>query len=154
ASLADKSGNGVVLTPYSFGTPAGPPLATPRLSGLLGGVGRVAGGAQTLSPALDPDIGFRVPNLSFHAGLPLPRYVVRSRPNWRQNSGRDANPIALVMSGSICILQADSAAGSSRLLLFPGTASQTVLGAVARRHTHSIVLRNRPGMGVEAWLDG
>ena len=47
ASLLDKSAHGVPLTLCSFANTAGLPAATPRLSGLLGGLGRVAGGAST-----------------------------------------------------------------------------------------------------------
>jgi hypothetical protein len=154
ASLLDKSAHGVPLTLCSFANTAGLPAATPRLSGLLGGLGRVAGGASTLAPALDPDLGFQVPNVSLGASLSWTRYLVWSRPNWRQNSGRDSNPITLISSSGTPVLQADSAAGQNRLLLFPGGVSQTILAtAMTRRHTHSIILRNSPGAGVDVWLD-
>jgi hypothetical protein len=154
-SLSDKSTNSAPLTSYSFATAAGLPAATPRLSGLLGGLGRVAGGTSTLAPALDPDLGFQVPNVSLGSSLSWTRYLVWSRPNWRQNSGRDSNAIALISSGETPLLQADSATGLNRLLLFPGGVSQTILtSALTRRHTHSIVLRNTPGAGVDVWLDG
>jgi hypothetical protein len=155
ASLADKSDNGAALTPYSFGAPGGLPMTTPRLSGLLGGLGRVAGGSGTMAPALDPDLGFQIANVPFQANVSWTRYLVWSRPNWRQNSGRDTQAITLLTSGSTPILQVDSASGQGNLTLFPGSANQANLSnALTRRHTHSIILRNRVGTGVDIWLDG
>jgi hypothetical protein len=152
-AVTDKSGNGRLLAPYSFATPAGPPIATPRLNAFLGGAGRVAGGAGTLAPALDPDLGFAVGNLTLGAGVPWTLYLVWSRPNWRQNSGRDSNPTALVVADNSTILQADSAGGQNRLILFPNTAAVALTTSLERRHTHSIVLRNQPGEGMDVWLD-
>jgi len=154
ASLSDKSGHGTTMAPYSFGTAAGLPAATPRLSGLLGGLGRVAGGSGALAPALDANLGLQVADVPFQSSTAWTRYLVWSRPNWRQNSGRDTNPIALLTSGDTCVLQADSASGSNRLLLFPGITQTVITTTLTRRHTHSIILRNRPGIGVDVWLDG
>ena len=50
--IADKSGNGLTMLPYTFNTAAGPATAVPRLNGFLGGAGRVAGSAGAMVPAL------------------------------------------------------------------------------------------------------
>ena len=153
-SLHDKSGSARSLLPYSFAASTGLPLAMPRLSGLLGGVGRIAGGAVTLAPALDPDLGFQLPATPFGSGAAWTRYLVWSRPNRRQNSGRDTNPITLLASGSTPILQADSAEGQNRLILFPGAQQAILSTTVERRHTHSVVLRHASAAGIDVWLDG
>ena len=152
-SLPDRSGNARVLVPYRAGTGSAPLMATPRLSGLLGGVGRVAGGSGTLSPALDPDLGLQLSAVPFGSGTAWTRVLVWSRPNWRQNSGHDSTAVTLIVNGTTPVLQADSSPGT-RLILFPGT-SQTVLKTdLSRRHTHTVVLRHTPGAGVDAWIDG
>ena len=152
-SLFDKSGGGTPLLPYTVSAPAGSPIATPRLNGLLGGLGRIAGGTGMLAPALDPDMGFSAPPLTFGIGASWTWYIVWSRPNWRQNSGRDANPITICAFGASPVVQADSAGGQSRLVLFPGPTQTILCSTLERRHTHSLVLRYTLGVGVDVWLD-
>src|SRR6185312_6063934 len=139
----DRSGHGGTLAPWSFASGTGLPLATPRLSGLLGGLGRVASGADALAPALDPDIGFRVVGPSLGSGADWTRYLVWSRPNLRQNSGHDASPITLLSVGATPVLQIDSQSAQSRLVLCPGIGQTVLSTGIARRHTHSIVLRSQ-----------
>ena len=152
-SLLDKSGSGHSMLPFRTSAPGNLPTATPRLSGLLGGLGLVAGGANTLAPALDPDLGFQVPNIAIDASRPWTLYLVWSRPNWRQNSSSDASPIALLSIGNVIVLQA-GAPGDGRLSLFPHTDGAIIKTDLARRHTHAVLLRHTPGDGVEAWIDG
>lgn len=151
ASLADKSGNGRNLTPYAFASSPGVPQTTPRLSGLLGGIGHVVIGSTV--PALDPDLGFQINGTSLGNNADWTLYLVWSRPNRRQGSGRDASPITLLTANGIPVLQADSAVGQGRLVLFPGASSVVLTNSLTRRHTHSIILRYRSGIGLDAWLD-
>ena len=151
ASLADKSGNGFNLVPYAFGSSPGTPQTTPRLSRLLGGVGRVVGGATV--PALDPNLGFQIAGTSLASNVEWTLYLVWSRPNRRQGSGNDASPITLLTVNGTPFLQADSAVGQGRLVLFPSASAVVLTNSLTRRHTHSIILRYRSGTGVDAWLD-
>ncbi len=156
-SLADQSGAGAPLTVHhgaSSGTTA--PIATPRLNGLLGGLGRNMVVPPTLPtsggqlPFMDPDQGLISAPMPMGSGAAWTLYFVWSRPNWRQNSTA-ASPLLTV--GTTVVLAADNTAGSNRLVLFPG-AQQTVLTtALTRRHTHAVILRNNAGGGVDVWLD-
>ena len=91
--VTDKSGNTRTLVPF-FGAGSGtPPQATPRLNGMLGGIGRntvVPPGALPSSgqylPVMDPDQGLRLPTQTFGTGLPWTWMLVWSRPNWRQGA--------------------------------------------------------------------
>lgn len=152
-SLADKSGGGTALLPYAASGQAGHIIATPRLNGLLGGIGRVAGGTDTLAPALDPDLGFSASSLTFGTQASWTWFIVWSRPNWRQNSGHDANPITVCAFGPSPVVQADSAGGQNRLVLFPGPSQTILYSSLERRHTHALVLRYTAGGGVDVWLD-
>lgn len=152
-SIGGRSGYGPPLVPFTHSTPAESPNATPRLGGLLGGLGRVAGGSGTLVPALDPDLGFQLPSLSFSPSSSWTRLLVWSRPNARQGSGKDSSPSVLMMSGSQPLLQMDSGPSKGALTLLSSSTSTTFPNVIERRHTHSVLLRNVPGHGLDIWLD-
>lgn len=152
-SISDRSGCATPLAPFSHSASAGPPSATPRLGGLLGGVGRVAGGSGTLTPALDSDLGFQLPSLTFSPTSAWTRLLVWSRPNSRQNSGKDSSPSTLITSGSQPLLQMDSGPNEGALTVLSTSTPTTFSNVIERRHTHSALLRNVPGRGLDIWLD-
>ena len=157
ASVADKSGAGNVLTAYRV-SGSTLPQATPRLNGLLGGVG-----LNTIVPPAIPQSGEYLPKMDGNSGLRLASanlgaatgwtwYLVWSRPNWRQGS---TGAISLLAAGGVTVLAADAIRGAGdRLILFPGAGQVVLTSALTRRHTHSIIIRNTPGSGVDVWLDG
>jgi hypothetical protein len=155
ASVVDKSGQGHVLAAYRvIGSTL--PQATPRLNGLLGGVGlnTVTPPAMPQAgyylPQMDTDQGFRLASADLGAATAWTWYLVWSRPNWRQGS---TGPIILVSIGNAAVLQADAVRGGDRLILFSGTGAVVLTSALERRHTHSIIIRNTPGAGIDVWLD-
>ena len=159
-SVTDKSGQGNALLPYHIAVDSAPvaTLAVPRVNGFLGGVGAPDTKIVNYGPSLDPDWGLSHPGLEFGAAEAWTRYLVWTRPNWRQGTYYvNAQPIPLIHTTSgtgVTILQADSSGGNN-LVLFPGTTSQTILtAALTRRHSHAVILRNIPGSGVDVWLDG
>ncbi len=159
-SIADKSGLGTSLLPFHILADTNPAatFAAPRVNGYLGAVGAPDGAVLSYGPTLDADWGLQHPGLEFGSGVSWTRYLVWTRPNWRQGTYYVNNqPIPLIHTNAgagATILQADSAEGSN-LTLFPGTSSQIVLlNTLTRRHTHAVILRNTPGLGVDVWLDG
>ena len=152
-ALVDLSGNGRNLLPYFSLTSSGLPRGSPHLSGLLGGVGYPVTNAGLLQPVLDPTAGWQLPTSTPNNTTSWTWYLVWSRPNWRQGTSVDANPITLLTFGSQPILQVDSRNGAGRLVLFPGAGQVIVNSNMARRHTHSIIIRYSPASGADLWLD-
>ena len=157
-SVADKSGNNQLLQPFHIAldtTPAAT-LAIPRVNGYLGAIGAPDPTLATYGPTLDSDWGLSHSGFELGSSAPWTRYLVWTRPNTRQATYYvNASPIPLIhaIASGTTILQADSL--GTNLTLYPGTASQTVLStAITRRHTHAVILRNTPGIGVDVWLDG
>jgi hypothetical protein len=160
SAVSDKSGNGINLVPFHISADTAPAatMATPRVNGFLGAIGAPDPAVAAYGPTLDSDWGLSHGGFELGAGAAWTRYLVWTRPNWRQGTYyvNDAPvPIIHTMAGAgATLLQADSSEGAN-LTLFPGTASQTVLSAsLARRHSHAVILRNTPGVGVDVWLDG
>ena len=156
SSLADKSGAGAALTVFHGAGSGTAPVATPRLNGLLGGLGlntivppTLPGSGQQL-PLMDPDQGLISATMPIGSGTAWTLYLVWSRPNWRQSSTA-ASPL-LSIDGTV-VLAADNKTGSGRLVLFPGGQQTVLTAALTRRHTHAVILRNTPGTGVDVWLD-
>ena len=155
-AVADKSGAGASLTVWHAATGnTRPPAATPRLNGLLGGLGlnmvvppALPASGQQL-PVMDPDQGLVSAAMSLGSNEPWTLLLVWSRPNWRQASTAASTLLSI---GGTQVLAVDNN-GGNRLVLFPG-AGQTILSStVTRRHSHAVILRNTPGAGVDAWLD-
>jgi hypothetical protein len=162
-SLQDQSGNdGQALTPYHYyilnNVTLASLIATPRLNALLGGLGApiaqsTNGAASTYAPTLDPDTGLQLASLSLAPDAAWTIMLVWSRPNFRQGTlSVNANPVSLICSHGT-VLVSLSTTGNT-LTLFPSGASVVLSSAMTRRHTHAIILRNTPGTGVDAWLDG
>ncbi len=158
AGIADKSGHGNVLAAYRFSGSA-LPQATPRLNAFLGGVGLNTVIVPNAMPApgyylprMDIDQGFRLATANLGAASEWTWYFVWSRPNWRQDM---AGPITLLNIAGATVLQADGVRGDGgRLMLFAGAAMRVLTSSLERRHTHSIIIRNTPGAGIDVWLDG
>jgi hypothetical protein len=156
SGVVDKSGNGANLAVW-HAAPTGTanPVATPRLNGLLGGLGLntvvppvVPPTGQQL-PLMDPDQGLASTAIDLGAATPWTVFLVWSRPNWRQSS----NGLSTLLSiAGRPILAADNN-GGNRLLLFPGSNPAVLATTLTRRHTHAVILRNTPGKGIDAWLD-
>lgn len=153
SALIDLSGNGRNLVPFFSQTSSSLPQGSPHLSGLLGGVGYPVATTGLMQPALDPNAGWQVSDSSSTATSSWTWYLVWSRPNWRQGTSFDVNPVTILTIGSQAILQMDSKNGGSRLVLFPGSGQVVVNSNMTRRHTHSIVIRYSPASGADLWLD-
>ena len=161
-AVADKSGIGAALTVWhAAANGTTPPIATPRLNGVLGGLGlnmvippALPASGQQL-PVMDPDQGLISTAMNLGSATPWTLFLVWSRPNWRQSSTAASTLLSIPAStpgiGTV-ILAADNN-GGDRLVLFPG-AQQTVLtSALTRRHSHAVIIRNTPGTGIDVWLD-
>src|ERR1700761_1208097 len=116
-ALIDLTGNGNNLVPFSNPTGTNLPVGSPHLSGLLGGVGFPVKTAGLLQPALDPGAGWQVPSTASNASSSWTWCIVWSRPNWRQGTSFNANPITLLTIASQPVLQIDSNGGAKRLLI-------------------------------------
>ncbi|HTI02537.1 MAG TPA: hypothetical protein VL752_16425 [Acidisoma sp.] len=155
--LADQSGSAQTITPYHYYTGSGVTpaalLTTPRLNGLLGGLGAPIAPSGTYSPTLDPDTGLQIPALSLSPDIAWTHMLVWSRPNRRQGTYYvNANPVALITLGGSVVLSLSSTGNT--LTLFPSGANVVLSSNMTRRHSHAVILRNTPGTGIDVWLNG
>jgi hypothetical protein len=158
AAIIDKSGVGANLSVYHQAGSGTAPQATPRLNATLGGLGLntvlppAVPTSGMLLPQMDLDTGFSLASISLGSSSAWTLYFVWSRPNYVQATG--VTSIALLTCNGKVILGADAQSGAvSRLILFPGPSQTVLTTTLERRHTHSVVIRNTPGIGVDAWLD-
>jgi hypothetical protein len=100
SALTDLSGNSQNLAPFYSPASSVLPRGSPHLSGLMGGVGYPVTTAGLLQPALDPGSGWQLPASTASATSSWTWYLVWSRPNWRQGTVFNANPITLLTIGS------------------------------------------------------
>ena len=152
-ALIDLTGGGKSLAPFYNPLTSNLPVGAPHLSGLLGGAGFPASSPTLLQPALDPAAGWQVSAATVASGSSWTWLVVWSRPNWRQGTNVDTQPITLMTIGTQPLLQIDSSGGGNRLILFPGSGQVVVSTTMARRHTHSFLLRYSSASGADLWLD-
>jgi hypothetical protein len=152
--IIDLSGGQRPATPYRVGS-TNTPVATPRLSGTLGGSGY---DLQTgpYYPTLDYGLGLQLPDVPMGTSAAWTRFLVWTRPNWKQNPYQaDTTASCVLSTNGAPILSVDGSSGAGHLTLFPGSGSAATLSAaMTRRHTHSVIIRNTPGEGVDVWLDG
>jgi hypothetical protein len=87
-ALTDKSGGGNSLLPFHLSADTAPAatLAAPRVNGFLGAVGAPDPAIVNYGPSLDPDWGLAHPGFELGAGAAWTRYLVWTRPNWRQGT--------------------------------------------------------------------
>lgn len=159
AALADQSGNNTALLPFHIATDtaSNPTLAVPHVNGFLGAVGSPDGTIAQYGPTLDPDWGLSHPGFDLGSGAAWTLYLVWTRPNWRQGTiqvNGAPTPLLHAMATGTTIVQAAGPAGGG-LTLFPGAPqSASIAATLDRRHSHALILRNTPGVGVDVWLDG
>ena len=114
--MADKSGVAAPVTVWHAATSGtASPVATPRLNGLLGGVGlntiippNLPASGQQL-PVMDPDQGLLSAAMALGSGDAWTLFLVWSRPNWRQIS---AAASTLLSVAGTQVLAADNNGGT------------------------------------------
>jgi hypothetical protein len=138
--VADKSGLAAPVEVW-HAAPSGTatPLATPRLNGLLGGVGlntvippNLPPSGQQL-PLMDPDQGLISTAMALGAATAWTLFLVWSRPNWRQSNTLASTLLSI---DGTQVLAADNN-GGNRLVLFPGFNQTVLTTTLQRRHTHA-----------------
>ena len=148
-------GAGGPLTVWHAAGAGTTPIATPRLNGLLGGVGlnlvrrRAAGvGSAVAGHGSGSGLARRVVNLGSATAWTV--FLVWSRPNWRQKFRRRQHAAQHRRHAGSGRRQSMAASG----LVLVSRAQQTVLtSSLTRRHSHAVILRNTPGVAsMSGWM--
>ena len=171
AALPDLTGNGLALTVTGGGAAIGnmTPLGAVVKDRLVGSLAGLRMGYDPTAPVACDVYPFYDPTGVFSVALTLSNaastavYAVLSRGNLAQataGGGYVAGTIPLITIGArvvvgITNVGADGASPSrDTLTLFPGTAqAATISTGITQRFTHSLLLNNVAGVGMDVWLD-
>ncbi len=159
AAMTNKVAGGSSLIPYHISIDAKPSatLAVPRINGFLGAVGSPDPAVTLYGPTLDSDWGLALPTIDLGSGIAWTLYLVWTRPNWRQGTytGNDSPiPLLHASAADVTVLQAGGTDGSG-LTLFAGSQSAIAITPnLTRRHSHAVILRHMPGVGIDVYIDG
>ena len=164
ASILDKRATANLVN-YSRASSPVLPVATGRLNGYLGGVGRGVLSPESISssnqvpsgqylPIMDPDQGFQLPGKTFGAGADWTICLAWSRPNWRQGGNGSTAPVALANIGGVNLLTLGSTASATSLAVCPTGENVALSSAMSRRHSHAVILSySHTTNTVTAYLD-
>ena len=158
--LADLSGNArpAAVSNPGPGDVINPGMtATPRQVGALGGLASIS----TLIPDANTwpmeaaSQSLAVANADLRASAAWSLTCTWSRPNLAQayQNPQAAGPVPVLQLGGATLLALANNSVGDTLKLFPGGANVSVATGLSRAFTLSVTLVNRPGAGVDVWVD-
>lgn len=173
-SLADTSGAGSAATMVAgsegYGMVVQGWKIGPRYNGLLSGMldqalgGTDWAGSSQVRPQMYPWLSggarMSVPNIQLGSGQPWSLSLIFSNPNRAQTDAGTCNyqsgtrPILTAGGVTIADLTNNGSSAANTMKLFPAGANISLSTSVPSRFTYALTLRNTPGTGVDAWLNG